>query len=123
MLIDRFNANTVTILDKDDYKEELKRIFDALIQLQQKMVTLRGTLNYDDEAQKKKYDDVTAFFNDIKMRVVDNEAAVKKKVVELLNELESSRSNRVAEADSKKLTLKLKNAVSKFKSLKREVEG
>ena len=122
MLIDRFNADTVTVLDKDDYKEELKRIFDALIIIQEKMVTIRGTLNCDVEAQKKKYDDVTTFFNDIKKRVIENETAVKKQLVKLLNESESSRSDRVAEADVKKLTLKLKNAVSKFKSLKKEVE-
>ena len=121
LLIDRFNEETVTVLDKDDYKSELKAIFNALTRLQEKAALLQEPLDEENEEQKRLYNKVDKVFTDIKTRVIENEKAVKKQIVKLVTESNLVSSSTVAENESKKLTLKIKNATVKFNNLKDEV--
>ena len=121
LLIDCYNKDTVTILDKDEYKGELKNIQDSLIKFQDKTVDLQDSLNTDIEEQRIMYNDITASFEEAKVKVVQNATSVKRQIVKLMEESTSSRLNSSAEADRKKLVLKVTNATARFKSLKDEV--
>ena len=121
LLIDCYNKDTVTILDKDEYKGELKNIQDSLIKFQDKTVDLQDSLNMDIEEQRIMYNDITASFEEAKVKVVQNATSVKRQIVKLMEESTSSRLNSSAEADRKKLVLKVTNATARFKSLKDEV--
>jgi len=121
LMIDRYNEETVTVLDKDDYKSELKAIFNALQTLHQKAASVQETLDEEKEDQKQMYDKVSTVFQGIKTKVVANEKAVKKLIAKLVTESSLESSSKVAETETKKLTLKVKNATNKFTTLKDEV--
>ena len=121
ILIKRYNDSTVNILDKDDYKSELKAIFDKLLKMQEKAASIKDILD-DGDAEKKLSDDINTLFNATKNKVVSNETAVKKQMLKLINEAESTSTARSADIEVKKLALKVKNALVRFKQLKNEVE-
>ena len=121
MLIERFNPETVTVLDKDDYKAELSSIFSKLTEMQGKVNTLTESLDESKEEHRNAIGKVTALFNNAKTKVVSNEKQVKLQMVKLVNESEASRNSRVADDELKKLTLRVKNAEKKFKDLEKEV--
>ena len=121
LLIECYNADTVTLLDRNDYKAELQKIYDTLIKLQDKVSDFQESLNVENADQRKLYEDTSTLFTNAKQNVVRNATAVKKQIVKLIEESESSRAGSTAEADRKKLTLKVKNATAKFISLKDDV--
>ena len=122
ILMDRFNPDTVTILDKDDYKTELNNIFTQLREFQIKVNTFKGALDLNSESHNVALARVTTVLKDLKAKVIANEAGVKKQMVKLVNESDSARSNRSAEVELEKLKLKVSNAKLKFDNLKGEVE-
>ena len=63
MLIERFNPETVTVLDKDDYKAELSSIFSKLTEMQGKVNTLTESLDESQEEHRNAIGKVTALFN------------------------------------------------------------
>ena len=123
ILIERFNADTVNILDKDDYKTELKTIFNYLLKMQDKVSNLQDSLDENVEDQMKINDDVNALFDETKKKVVKNETDVKVQMLKLINDSVSTSVKNTAEVEQKKLTLKIKNATTRFKSLKEEVSN
>ena len=121
MSIERFNPETVTILDKDDYKTELNSIFTQFRGFQVKVNTFKESLDVSKDFHSAASDNVTTVFQNLKAMVLSNEKAVKQQMVKLVNERGSASSERETEADQEKLKLKVSNAKSKFKSLKDEV--
>ena len=116
LLIDCCNADTVTLLDRDDYKTEL------LVTLQGKVIDLQESLDENIDEQNKLLDDSTTVMENTKKKVVQNSIAIKQQILKLIEESEASRSSTTADEDCKKLTLKVKNATIKFRNLCKEVE-
>ena len=123
ILMDRFNPDTITILDKDDYKTELDKIFTQLREFQGKVNKFKGTLDLNSDSHNVASARVTTVLKDLKTKVLANEAGVKKQMVKLVNESDSARSERSAEVELEKLKLKVSNAKIKFDNLKGEVES
>ena len=123
ILMDRFNPDTITILEKDDYKTELDKIFTQLREFQGKVNTFKGTLDLNSDSHNVASARVTTVLKDLKAKVLANEAGVKKQMVKLVNESDSARSERSAEVELEKLKLKVSNAKIKFDNLKGEVEN
>ena len=123
LMIDCYNKDTVTILDRDDYKDELKNIQESLTKLQGKLVDIQDLLDKDDDEQKSIYNEVTTMFDEAKQKVITNATSVKRQIVKLISDAESSSVSSSSEADRKKLVLKVTNATARFKSLKDELEN
>ena len=121
MLIERFNPETVTILDKDYYRTELSSIFDKLTEFQTQVNTLKESLDDTKEYHKAASTNVTTLYTNLKAKVIANETEVKRQMVKLVTESDSSRSDRSVEIEQEKLKLKVSNAKIKFDSLKKEV--
>ena len=119
--IDCYNEDTITLLDRDHYMAELKKIYDTLVTLQGKVFDFQESLNEDIDEQKNLFDDAATLFGNSKTKVVQNATAVKRQIQKLIDESDSSKSSSTADADKKKLTLKVTNATTKFTSLKEEV--
>ena len=121
MLIERFNPDTVTILEKDDYKSELNTIFNELKAFQGKVNAFIGSLDDKKESHVNAFSQVTTLFKNLKQKVLSNETGVKQQMVKLVSESEVARSTREADIDLEKLKLKVSNAKTKFDNLKNEV--
>ena len=121
LLIDCYNEETVTILDKDFYRDELQTISNRLIKLQDKASDLKLSLDEDIAEQKAMYNEVTSIMDEAKIRVTQNSIVVKKQIAKLINEDECTSLGHSAETEQKKLTLKIENATDRFKTLKDEV--
>ena len=117
MLIERFNPETVTILDKDYYRTELSSIFGKLTEFQTQVNTLKESLNTT-EFHKAASTKVTTIYTNLKAKVIANETEVKRQMVKLVTESDSSRSDRSVEIEQEKLKFKVSNAKIKFDSLK-----
>ena len=101
ILIQRFNPETVSILDKDDYKVELKTIFDYLLKMQDKVADLQDSLDDSIEAHRKLSDDVNTLLTATSNKVVHNETAVKKQMLKLINESASTSTLHAADIENK----------------------
>ena len=121
LLIDCYNKDTVSILDKDDYKDELKKIQDGLINIQDKVLNLQDSLDENIEEQQNLYAALDVLMDESKAKVIKNSTEVKNQIAKLISESESSRASKFDENEKMKLTLKVKNATEKFKDLQNEV--
>ena len=121
LLIDCYNKDTVSILDKDDYKDELKKIQDGLINIQDKVLNLQDSLDENVEEQQNLYAALDVLMDESKAKVIKNSTDVKNQIAKLISESESSRASKFDENEKMKLTLKVKNATEKFKDLQNEV--
>ena len=110
-----FNRDTVTIYDLDTYKIELESIFESFTRYQKKYLDLRRYLKInksdDDKLQK-----LNQLYEDMLNKVVNNEVAVKKRLLEL-KEISSHDKNIKSDKMKSKIELKVDHAVSKFRDL------
>ena len=116
-LIARFNKNTVSLLDLATYRQELKDIFDVFSLFERKYLELRGKLDRNSDNDIIRLNQLKELHERTKKRIVDNEVAVKKKLVELQNgniHATAGDTDRIAKS---KVQLKLKHAMDKFKNL------
>ena len=133
-LIDGYNKDTVNILDASSFKDELKNIFENLLEMQAMVDNLLFSLNEEVDSEKEAFDKVKQLFDDVKAKVVNNATEVRAKMLELTQaSAPPSRavvsqplgeSNVTAKDDSekeKRLTLRLKQAQKKFLSFRDEV--
>ena len=121
LLVDCYNKETVTLLDKDDYKNELQKIYDSLVKLKDKVAEYQDLLNENVEEERVLMNNSTTLLENAKRKVVQNAIAVKQQILVLMKEDESSKSTNSADTDRKKLVLKITNATAKFSALKDEV--
>ena len=122
-LIARFNKNTVSLLDLATYRQELKDIFDVFSLFERKYLELRGKLDRNSDNDIIRLNQLKELHERTKKRIVDNEVAVKKKLVELQNgniHATAGDTDRIAKS---KVQLKLKHATDKFKNLKTTIDN
>ena len=80
-------------------------------------------MDKDDDEQKSIYNEVTTMFDEAKQKVITNATSVKRQIVKLISDAESSSVSSSSEVDRKKLVLKVTNATARFRSLKDELEN
>ena len=120
-LILRFNKETVCLLDAENYKEDLKTIFDKLLEMQTLNQTILSTLRQNVDEEKQQYARVDKLFTATQAKVIKNETEVKKKMFELKEQASSAAASVVSGKEVKKLTTKANQAIARFSSFKEEI--
>ena len=112
----RLNEETVTAEDLDTYKDDLNEIFKTFVVLGKETDEVKEELN--ETVDEEKFGKVDTLFKQVQNKVLSNEKKVKAKI----GTLRQSSNSAKCEEDTKKVTLKINNAIANFVELQTVVD-
>ena len=121
LLIGNFNKETVNVLDKDTYKDDLREIFDKVVEMESKFSSAVDGLGQEVQAEQEAFNQASKLFKDTKQRASNNACEVKARILQLIREETSLQATAQKETETKKISLKIGHASAKFTKLKEEV--
>ena len=121
-LIARFNKDTVSLLDLGTFRQDLNGIFDSFTGFERKYLDLRAKLDRNKEQDVVRLNNLKELHERMKKKVIDNEVQVKSKLQELQVDTTHAATKDADKIAKDKITLKVKHAVNKYKTLKTTID-